>query len=128
MSKAREPEGTLDPIDRAKLHVPFDNIDLRYLKLALEVGGEEGWDFQLTDIQRVEAMWRVLDGDVTAYGFVAELREGRRVYFDYDNYDEDGIVERVTMQPMGDEPYPKLDGPIAGWEPAPAELNLRFAN
>jgi hypothetical protein len=89
-------------LERAHLragHLPsvraVDDMDRRYLVLALELGAEEGWDFQLGDIKRVEAMWGVLDGDATSYGFVVELRDARRAYFDYDSYSEDGVVERV---------------------------------
>ena len=64
------------------------------------------------DIKRVEAMWEMIDGDATSYGFVVELRDGRRAYFEYDNYSEDEFVEHVRMQPMGAERFPRLDGPI----------------
>ncbi len=35
----------------------IDDMDRRYFVLALELGAEEGWDFRLGDIKRVEAMW-----------------------------------------------------------------------
>ncbi len=50
-------------------------------------------------------MWGRLDGDATSYGFVVELRDGRRAYFDYDNYSEDEFVEHVSLQPMGAERF-----------------------
>jgi hypothetical protein len=124
MSNARASEAACDPTPRAS----GTDIDSRYLRLALEVGAGEGWDFHLSDISRVEALWRLLDGDATSYGFVVELRDSRRVYFDYDNYDEDGIVERVTMQLLGDEAFPDLKAPLPAWEPAPKDMNRRFAN
>ncbi len=34
----------------------IDDMDRRYFVLALELGAEEGWDFRLGDIKRVEAM------------------------------------------------------------------------
>jgi hypothetical protein len=128
MSKASEREAAFEPNATARIGDCFDNMDFRYLNLALEVGADKGWDFQLADIRRVEAMWRLLDGDATSYGFIVELRDGRRVYFDYDNYDQDGIVEHVTLQPMGDESYPKRDSSFPDWERASAPLNRRFAN
>ncbi len=36
---------------------------------------------------------------------MVELRDGRRAYFDYDNYSEDEFVEHVSMQPMGAERF-----------------------
>jgi hypothetical protein len=72
----------------------------------------------------------MLDGDATSYGFVVELRDGRRVYFDYDNYSEDEFAERVTVQPMDAERYPRLDGSTPEWDDDLGELNrcLGFTN
>ncbi len=124
MDKTRVSEAT--PNALPGLVRAVEDMDRRYLVLALELGAEEGWDFELADIKRVEAMWGMLDGDATSFGFVVELRDGRRVYFDYDNYSEDGFVERVTMQPMGAERYPRLDGTIPDWDDDLGELNRRL--
>jgi hypothetical protein len=106
-----------------------DDAEFDGLQRSLELGLEKGWDFRLADIERVESMWRLLDGDATAYGFVVKLREGRRVYFDYDIHTEDGtLVEHATMQPMGDELHPRLDGTIPGWDDQVGALNRHFAN
>jgi len=103
-----------------------EDMDRRYFVLALELVAEEGWDFQLGDIKRVEAMWGMIDGDATSYGFVVELRDSRRVYFDYDNYSEDEFVERVRVRPMGTERYPRIDEATPEWDDDLGELNRRL--
>jgi hypothetical protein len=124
MDKTRVSEAV--PNALAGLVRMIDDMDRRYFVLALELGAEEGWDFRLGDIKRVEAMWGMLDGDATSYGFVVELRDGRRAYFDYDNYSEDEFVEHVSMQPMGAERLPRLDGSTPYWDDDLGELNRRL--
>lgn len=114
----------LDDLDDA-----FDNSEFFHLCRAVKLGAAEGWDFTLQDIDYVEAIWRLLDDEATSFGVIVQVQGHRRVYFDYTTYpDEDGMVERVTMQPMGEEIYPKLDGRIPGWDRDVEALNGRFTH
>jgi hypothetical protein len=57
MDKTRVSEAaSMDAMALASLARAVDSMDRRYLVLALELGAEEGWDFRLGDIKRVEAM------------------------------------------------------------------------
>jgi hypothetical protein len=114
----------LDDLDDA-----FDNSEFYHLCRAVKLGAAQGWDFALEDIDYVEAIWRLLDCDAVSFGVIAHVQGHRRVYFDYTTYPgEDGMVERVTFKPMGDELYPKLEGAIPGWHRDVDALNGRFAH
>jgi hypothetical protein len=100
-----------------------------YLKRAIELGVEnKGWDFEFDDIAWVEATWLLADCDSSSLGVVAKLKNGRRVYFDYVGYEEDGPIERVDIQALGSERYPDIGETGAGRVGDPAALNHRFAH
>jgi hypothetical protein len=75
-------------------------------------------------------MWRLIDLDATAYGFVLTLRDGRRRYLGYQDYvEDDEPVRHVTMHPMDDERYPESEREMAeAWEEDVAGLNRHFGN
>jgi hypothetical protein len=101
---------------------PPEVQEVTYLRRALEIAEQDGLGVARADVQRVEAMWSVGDGDWTALGFVLQLYDGRKVYLDYDfDFAEDG--EAVEVQPMGEERYPAIEGGGIEWSDDVGELN-----
>ena len=116
------------PIEPAS-HAAHSSTELECLRCAVDHGFDEGWGFQVADIERIESTWSLEDGDALSFGYVLKLRNGRRAYVDYADHVEDGeVVVQVTMQPMGDERYPELDGAIPGWDDDVGDLNRPFAH
>jgi hypothetical protein len=96
--------------------------EVTYLRRALEIAEQDGLGVARADVQRVEAMWTIGDGDWTGLGFVLRLHDGRKVYLDYDfDFAENG--EAVEVQPMGKERYPALEGSGIEWCDDVTELN-----
>src|SRR5690349_20558134 len=87
------------------ISLAFMTPPLQSLIRAIELAAEERWELALVDIERVEAMWEMLDAFSTAHGFVLALTGGRRAYLQYVS-DED--AEEVEILPMGDERFPVL--------------------
>jgi hypothetical protein len=80
----------------------------------------EGWNLDLLDIERVEAIWEVLDCDSTSHGFVLALTGGRRAYLQYIS---DNDWDDVQLLPMSDERYPSLGGSRIAWTDRVGDLN-----
>jgi hypothetical protein len=80
----------------------------------------EGWNLDLLDIERVEAMWELLDCDSTSHGFVLALTGGRRAYLQFIS---DNDCEDVRLLPMSDERYPSLRGGGFAWTDRVGDLN-----
>ncbi|CAN5333668.1 hypothetical protein BH10PSE6_BH10PSE6_54690 [soil metagenome] len=102
-------------ISLAFMTLPFDSL-LR----AVAFCGEEGWGLALIDIERVEAMWEMLDAFSTSHGFVLALTGRRRVYLQYISDNEAGDVQ---LLPMTDERYPDLQGGGIKWTDDVGDLN-----
>jgi hypothetical protein len=96
--------------------------EVTYLRRALEIAEEDGLGIARSDVQRVEAMWAIDDGDWNALGFVLLLQDGRRVYLDY-FFDFANDAEEVELQPMGQERYPTIEGGGIEWSDDVGELN-----
>jgi len=96
--------------------------EVTFLRRALEIAEQDGLGIARTDVQRVEAMWSIDDGDFTSMGFVLALRDGRRAYLEYFlDFAED--EEEIDVQPMGDERRPVLEGDGVQWVDDVGELN-----
>jgi hypothetical protein len=81
--------------------------EITYLRRALEIADEDGLGVARADVERVEAMWTIDDGDWNALGFVLLLQDGRRVYLDY-VFDFAENEEEIDLHPMGSERYPTI--------------------
>ena len=103
------------------------------LRRALAISIEFDWSFDLDKVERVEALWELLDGDATSHGFVLRLRDGRRCYLQYvmapgfaeddETGTEEEVVEDIEMLPMRDERHPHLRGGGIRWNDEVDELN-----
>lgn len=97
----------------------------RSLLRALHLAPVHGLGLDRLDVERVEALWEMLEDDSTAHGFVLARRDGRRCYLQYiAAYDEDDVTEDVLALPMGDELYPRFnsnDGIV--WDDEVEDLN-----
>lgn len=96
--------------------------EVTYLRRALEIAEQDGLGVRRTDVQRVEAMWAIDDGDWNALGFVLSLYDGRRVYLKY-FFDFADDEEEIELQPMGQERYPTIEGGGIEWSDDVGELN-----
>ena len=100
---------------------------LMSLHRAVDISGAHNWRLNLADIDRIEAMWELLDLDSTSHGFVLSLCHGSRCYLQYvmaPNNDGEP-VEDVEFLPMENERYPDLrGGGIIQWDDDVHELNL----
>lgn len=126
------------PIDRSDLSRPTDRAMWRVLMKAsippaltslhraLDISAAHNWRIDLGDIERVEAVWELLDLDSSSHGFVLSLRSGRRCYLQYVMApgDTDEPVEEVEFLPMDNERYPDLRGGDLLWDDDVHELNL----
>src|SRR4051794_34143658 len=83
--------------------------EVTYLRRALEIAEQDGLGVRRADVQRVEAIWAIDDGDWNALGVVLALQDGRRIYLDY-FFDFAEDEEEIDVQPMGDERYPAIKG------------------
>jgi hypothetical protein len=113
--------GPLAKLRRASsISLAFITPPLRSLIRAVELGAEERWELALVDIERVEAMWEMLDARSTSHGFVLALTGGRRAYLQYISDEES---EDVEIMPMGDERFPSLQGGGFEWSDDVGVLN-----
>lgn len=104
----------------ASIRLAFMTPALQSLVRAVELGAEERWELALMDIERVEAMWEMLDAFSTAHGFVLALTGERRAYLQYVSDDD---AEEVEILPMGDERFPVLGGGGFRWTDDVSDLN-----
>jgi hypothetical protein len=98
---------------------------LTSLLRALELAPIHGLGVDRLDVERVEALWEMLEVDSTAHGFVLARRDGRRCYLQYiAAYDEDDVTEDVLTLPMGGERYPRFNssGGVV-WDDEVEDLN-----
>ena len=125
MSQSDDRQNLTPSIERlrrdASISVAFMTPPLQSLIRAVELGAEERWELALIDIERVEAMWEMLDAFSTAHGFVLALNGGRRAYLQYVSDEE---AEEVEILPMGDERYPVLGSGGFKWTDDVSGLNL----
>lgn len=126
------------PTDRPDLSPPTSRAAWRVMAMAsippalmslhraVEISGAHNWRLDLEDIERIEAIWELLDLDSTSHGFVLSLRSGGRCYLQYVMApDNDGEpVEDVEFLPMENERYPDLRGGGIQWHHEVHELNL----
>lgn len=96
--------------------------EVTYLRRALEIAEQDGLGVSRVNVQRVEAMWSVDDGDWNALGFVLLLHDSRRVYLHY-FFDFAQDEDEIELQPMGEERYPVIEGGGIEWSDDVAELN-----
>jgi len=104
----------------ASISLAFMTPPLDSLLHAVEFCAVEGWGLALIDIERVEAMWEMLDAYSTSHGFVLALTGGRRAYLQYVSDEE---AEDVQILPMTDERYPALTGGGIKWTADVGDLN-----
>jgi hypothetical protein len=97
---------------------------LRSLLRAIEFCCEERWNLELLDVERVEAVWEMVDAVSISHGFVLALRDGQRAYLQYVSDDE---AEDVQLLPMANERYPALRGGRFIWTDDVGDMN-RFLN
>ena len=98
---------------------------LTSLHCALELSEPHDWRLDLEDIERIEAVWELLDLDSSSHGFVLSLRDGRRCYLQYVMApgDDGEPVEDVEFLPMKNEQYPDLRGGGIRWDDEVQDLN-----
>jgi hypothetical protein len=89
---------------------------------ALEIAEQDGLGVSRVDLQRIESMWSIDDGDRTSMGFVLALQDGRRAYLEY-LFDFADDEDEIDLQPMNDERYPALEGGGVEWTDDVGELN-----
>jgi hypothetical protein len=104
----------------ASISLAFMTPPLQSLIRAVELGAEERWELALIDIERVEAMWQMLDVVSISHGFVLALTGGRRAYLQYVSDEE---AEEVEILPMGDERFPALESGRFEWTDHVGDLN-----
>lgn len=102
------------------ISLAFVTPPLDSLLRAVGFCAREGWNLELLDIARVEAMWEELDGSSTSHGFVLALTGGRRAYLQYVSDDD---WEDVRLLPMGAERYPFPNGRGVFWTDRVGDLN-----
>lgn len=124
MNQPDDDRDTASPIAQARrtasISLAFMTPPLRSLIRAVELGAEERWELALMDIERVEAIWEMLDAYSTSHGFVLALSGGRRAYLQYVSDEE---AEEVEIMPMGDERFPSLQGGGFEWSDDVGALN-----
>jgi hypothetical protein len=85
--------------------------------------------FPPADIMSVPWAWQLIDGTVSSFGWVIELRDGRRAYLAYrvDEAGPDGL-EDVAVTPLAvDEERPTISDPGVHWfEPRHVNRWLRL--
>jgi len=116
-----KPESNASSMQWATLVHP-ELLEVTYLRRALEIAENDGLGVERADVQRVEAMWSIGDGDWTALGFVLLLHDGRHVYLDYD-FDFAGDSEAVNMHRMNSASYPAIENGGVEWSNDVGELN-----
>ena len=92
--------------------------------------------FELADVERIESMWELDDGEAASSGYVIALRYGRRVYLDYyagpdlrADADDAPTIEEVQVTPLAaDQKYPQLEGGGVRWQNDVSELNECLAH
>lgn len=104
----------------ASISLGFMTPSLQSLIRAIELGAEERWELALIDIERVEAVWEMLDAFSTSHGFVLALTGSRRAYLQYVSDEE---AEEVEILPMGDERFPALGSGDFEWTDHVGDLN-----
>jgi len=103
-------------VERAELR------EATYLRRALQITEQDGLGLRRADVQRVEAMWSIDDGDFTSLGFVLALRDGRRACLNY-FFDFAEDEEEIDVQSMACERYPVLEGGGVEWDDDVGEFN-----
>jgi hypothetical protein len=120
-----KPEGTMRTGPKA-MSDARNAARFQSLTDACDLGVEEGWGFDLSEIKRVEARWELIDGDAIAHGFVVERHDGQRAYLSYCWHCEDGEpIEHGELVPMGAELFPQLSG-MPHWTRDVNDLNARL--
>lgn len=104
----------------SSISLAFMTPALQALIRAIELGAEERWEVALVDVERVEAMWEMIDAFSASHGFVLKLTNGRRAYLQYVSDEE---AEEVEILPMGDERFPFLQGGGFEWTDHVGTLN-----
>lgn len=94
--------------------------EMNSLLRAFEVAKEQNWDIAITDIERIEATWAMLDCFSTSHGFVLSLVDGARAYLVYFS---DNDTEEVRLDSMGTERYPPKSDTPGGWSDDVGALN-----
>ena len=124
MSQADDRQNLTPSIEKlrrdASISLAFMTPSLQSLIRAVELGADERWDLALIDIERVEAVWEMLDAFSTSHGFVLALTGGRRAYLQYVSDEE---AEEVEILPMGDERFPMLGSGGFEWTDHVGDLN-----
>lgn len=101
----------------------------RSLLRALDLAPIYGLGLDRLDVERVEALWEMLEDDSTAHGFVLARRDGQRCYLQYiAAHDGDEVTEDVLTLPMNEERYPRFNnnGGIV-WDDEVNDLNRLLA-
>ena len=114
----------MDDEDLAEMKIRLETADIAYFERALALSTEHTVGFTPKTLTTVEAAWRNLDSIVATFGWIINLKDGRRLYLELATVDIEDQEDELTITALAaGQPYPELDEHAGAYWYRPDFLN-----
>jgi hypothetical protein len=106
----------------------YEPASIQFFRRALALAADLPDGFGLADVEGIKAHWAFVDMDFAIYGYVVELRDGRRAYLQFtaDDTTPPEHAEGVVIEPLASDamrPAIHAQNVLIGWNEKVDHLN-----